>query len=84
MRLAAERKGGHQTMADDTEAKGKATGGKAGAGGGGKLQADGGAAASAKTDGGRDWGETLYLPKTDFPMRAGLPELEPRLLQRPT
>ena len=31
---------------------------------------------------GRDWSETLFLPKTDFPMRAGLPELEPRLLQR--
>ena len=30
----------------------------------------------------RDWGETLFLPKTDFPMRAGLPELEPRLLKR--
>ncbi len=31
---------------------------------------------------GRDWAETLYLPKTDFPMRAGLPKLEPRLLER--
>jgi isoleucyl-tRNA synthetase len=31
---------------------------------------------------GRDWSETLFLPKTDFPMRAGLPELEPRLLAR--
>ncbi len=30
----------------------------------------------------RDWGKTLLLPKTDFPMRAGLPELEPRLLKR--
>ncbi|MGE0627078.1 MAG: isoleucine--tRNA ligase [Hyphomicrobiaceae bacterium] len=30
----------------------------------------------------RDWGKTLYLPKTDFPMKAGLPELEPRLLRR--
>ncbi len=33
-------------------------------------------------DGARDWGKTLFLPQTDFPMRAGLPEMEPRLLQR--
>ena len=31
---------------------------------------------------GRDWSKTLFLPQTDFPMRAGLPDLEPRLLQR--
>ncbi|MGQ0671910.1 MAG: isoleucine--tRNA ligase [Hyphomicrobium sp.] len=31
---------------------------------------------------GRDWSATLFLPKTDFPMKAGLPELEPRLLKR--
>ena len=30
----------------------------------------------------RDWGATLFLPKTDFPMRAGLPDLEPKLLKR--
>ena len=30
----------------------------------------------------RDWSATLYLPQTPFPMRAGLPELEPKLLQR--
>ncbi|MDE2356463.1 MAG: isoleucine--tRNA ligase [Alphaproteobacteria bacterium] len=30
----------------------------------------------------RDYRETVFLPKTDFPMRAGLPELEPRLLER--
>ncbi len=30
----------------------------------------------------RDWSETLFLPKTDFPMKAGLPELEPKLLAR--
>ena len=30
----------------------------------------------------RDWSATLFLPKTDFPMRAGLPELEPRMLAR--
>ncbi len=31
---------------------------------------------------GRDWSKTLFLPKTDFPMRAGLPDLEPKLLKR--
>ncbi len=30
----------------------------------------------------RDWGATLALPQTDFPMRAGLPQMEPRLLER--
>jgi isoleucyl-tRNA synthetase len=36
---------------------------------------------SSKT-GGRDWSATLFLPKTPFPMKAGLPQLEPKLLQR--
>ncbi len=47
----------------------------------------------AKTDGkngsrdngeetGRDWRETLFLPKTDFPMRAGLPNKEPGHIER--
>ena len=31
---------------------------------------------------GRDWGLTLNLPQTEFPMRAGLPDLEPKLLKR--
>ncbi|MGD9503081.1 MAG: class I tRNA ligase family protein, partial [Methyloceanibacter sp.] len=31
---------------------------------------------------GREWSETLFLPKTDFPMKAGLPEREPELLKR--
>ena len=31
---------------------------------------------------GRDWSKTLFLPKTDFPMKAGLPNLEPKLLAR--
>src|SRR6266545_7485156 len=31
---------------------------------------------------GRDWSSTLFLPKTDFPMKAGLPEREPELLKR--
>ncbi|MFZ1105042.1 MAG: class I tRNA ligase family protein, partial [Hyphomicrobiaceae bacterium] len=30
----------------------------------------------------RDWSATLFLPKTAFLMKAGLPELEPRLLKR--
>ena len=30
----------------------------------------------------RDWGATLFLPKTQFPMKAGLPQLEPKLLER--
>ncbi|WP_159079809.1 isoleucine--tRNA ligase [Methyloceanibacter sp. wino2] len=30
----------------------------------------------------RDWSETLFLPKTEFPMKAGLPKREPELLQR--
>ena len=31
---------------------------------------------------GRDWSLTLFLPKTDFPMKAGLPEREPEILKR--
>jgi isoleucyl-tRNA synthetase len=30
----------------------------------------------------RDYSETLFLPKTDFPMRAGLPQKEPDILAR--
>ena len=30
----------------------------------------------------RDYSETLFLPKTEFPMRAGLPQREPLLLKR--
>jgi isoleucyl-tRNA synthetase len=29
-----------------------------------------------------DYSETLFLPKTDFPMRAGLPQKEPQILAR--
>ncbi|OYW57251.1 MAG: isoleucine--tRNA ligase [Hyphomicrobium sp. 32-62-53] len=39
-------------------------------------------APGAGAEGGRDWGATLFLPKTEFPMRAGLPELEPKLLKK--
>src|SRR5688572_8111735 len=38
--------------------------------------------AAARADGGRDYSETLFLPKTDFPMRAGLPQKEPEILAR--
>lgn len=34
------------------------------------------------TDTKRDYSETLFLPQTAFPMRAGLPEREPMLLKR--
>ena len=30
----------------------------------------------------RDWRETVFLPKTDFPMKAGLPQKEPAILAR--
>lgn len=30
----------------------------------------------------RDYSKTLYLPQTDFPMRAGLPKNEPKILAR--
>ncbi len=30
----------------------------------------------------RDYSKTLFLPKTDFPMRAGLPQKEPDILAR--
>ncbi len=30
----------------------------------------------------RDYRETLFLPKTDFPMRAGLPKKEPEIIKR--
>ena len=30
----------------------------------------------------RDYSQTLFLPQTDFPLRAGLPAREPLLLQR--
>ena len=31
---------------------------------------------------GRDYRETLFLPTTDFPMRAGLPKAEPKWLEK--
>src|SRR5262249_33161268 len=38
--------------------------------------------ATIMTDAARDYSETLFLPKTDFPMRAGLPKKEPEILAR--
>ncbi|WP_342359201.1 isoleucine--tRNA ligase [Terrarubrum flagellatum] len=39
---------------------------------------------SSKADAaaGRDYSKTLFLPQTDFPMRAGLPQREPEILAR--
>jgi len=34
------------------------------------------------TTAGRDYRETVFLPSTPFPMRAGLPKLEPAILER--
>jgi isoleucyl-tRNA synthetase len=34
------------------------------------------------TENGPDYSKTLFLPQTDFPMRAGLPQREPELLAR--
>ena len=31
---------------------------------------------------GPDYSKSLYLPKTEFPMRAGLPQKEPQILAR--
>jgi isoleucyl-tRNA synthetase len=36
----------------------------------------------APDDKGPDYSKTLYLPQTDFPMRAGLPQREPEILAR--
>ena len=47
----------------------------------GKSAAETGAA-KGEAGAARDWSETLFLPQTDFPMRAGLPELEPKILAR--
>jgi len=38
--------------------------------------------ASNGGDKARDFKDTLFLPKTDFPMRAGLPKKEPEILKR--
>ena len=38
--------------------------------------------APANTDAGRDYRDTVFLPETSFPMRAGLPQKEPEILAR--
>jgi isoleucyl-tRNA synthetase len=38
--------------------------------------------AAAPRPAARDYSETLFLPRTEFPMRAGLPQREPLLLER--
>ncbi|WP_420560999.1 isoleucine--tRNA ligase [Tepidicaulis sp.] len=40
------------------------------------------APSDAQDAGARDYRETLFLPETDFPMRAGLPQREPEWLER--
>ena len=37
---------------------------------------------SEPTSAARDWRETLFLPETDFPMKAGLAEREPQIIAR--
>ncbi len=37
---------------------------------------------NTKTSEGRDYSTTLFLPKTEFPMRAGLPKREPEFIAR--
>jgi isoleucyl-tRNA synthetase len=32
--------------------------------------------------GAADYSKTLFLPQTEFPMRAGLPQREPEILKR--
>ena len=38
--------------------------------------------AEKKPSDAQDYSSTLFLPETDFPMRAGLPQKEPELLAR--
>ncbi|OYX05980.1 MAG: hypothetical protein B7Z15_16665, partial [Rhizobiales bacterium 32-66-8] len=40
------------------------------------------AATPTPTEAAPDYSATLFLPKTDFPMRGGLPKKEPELLER--
>ncbi|MDX2307512.1 MAG: isoleucine--tRNA ligase [Hyphomicrobium sp.] len=63
-------------------AKQKADDGSKNTGGTLSVAAEGGQTAEGRDTDGRDWGQTLFLPKTEFPMRAGLPEMEPKLLTR--
>ncbi len=49
---------------------------------GGAANAEAARRGSSGGDSERDWGATLFLPQTEFPMRAGLPDMEPRMLKR--
>ncbi len=44
--------------------------------------ADDAASSSHSTDTTREYRDTVFLPETAFPMRAGLPKLEPEILER--
>ncbi|HLK24292.1 MAG TPA: isoleucine--tRNA ligase [Caulobacteraceae bacterium] len=46
------------------------------------MAPDSAADAGDQTTTGRDYRETVFLPETAFPMRAGLPKLEPEILAR--
>jgi len=46
------------------------------------MAPDSAADAGDKPTTGRDYRETVFLPETPFPMRAGLPRLEPEILER--
>ncbi|OWK31075.1 isoleucine--tRNA ligase [Sphingomonas dokdonensis] len=37
---------------------------------------------TARAPDAKDWRDTVFLPKTDFPMKAGLPQKEPAILER--
>ena len=69
---------GGKGVAASTKTKGEGDGGAAAPG----KAARAAPATPAQAELSRDWGKTLFLPKTDFPMKAGLPDLEPRLLAR--
>ena len=69
---------GGKGAAASTNTKGKGDGGAAAPG----KPAQAAPATPAQAESSRDWSRTLFLPKTDFPMKAGLPDLEPRLLAR--
>ena len=64
---------GGKGAAASTKTKGKGDGGAAVPG----KPAQAAPATPGQAELSRDWSKTLFLPKTDFPMRAGLPDLEP-------
>jgi isoleucyl-tRNA synthetase len=74
---AAENSSSHEAHAAAPKAEKSKAGAKPS--GGSKAAAPVEAAAG---EGARDWSKTLFLPKTEFGMKAGLPQLEPKLLER--